>query len=87
VSRTSWKSYKYDEVFESTCAYVAMRRQSDPAFTIEMLEGLLATQCTYQGQGWHGMGEMGHIITSATIAAYEHMLAEWRKELIGRQEG
>jgi hypothetical protein len=86
VSRITWKSQKYDEVFERTCAYVAMRRQTDPGFPIEMLEGLLETQYTYQGQGWDGMGEMGHIITSATIAAYEHMLVEWRQELAGRQE-
>ncbi|HUW81588.1 MAG TPA: hypothetical protein VMZ31_02180 [Phycisphaerae bacterium] len=81
MSRTTWKDHKYDEVFESTCAYVAMRRQTDPSFSIETLEGLLETQCTYQGQGWDGMGEMGLIVTSATIAAYEHMLVEWRKEL------
>ena len=86
MSRTTWKNRKYDEVFESTYAYVAMRRQTDPHFTIETLERLLETQYTYQGQGWDGMGEMGHIVTSATVAAYEHMLAEWRKELIGRQE-
>jgi len=86
VSITTWKNQKYDEVFESTCAYVATRRQTDPHFTIETLQGLLQTQYTYQGQGWDGMGEMGHIVTSATVAAYEHMLAEWRKELIGRQE-
>lgn len=86
MTRTTWKSRKYEEVFESTCAYVATRRQTDPGFSIEMLEGLLETQCTYQGQGWDGMGEMGHIVTSATVAAYEHMLVEWRKELTGRQE-
>ena len=86
MSRTTWKDQKYDEVFEGTCAYVTLRRQTDPNFTIEMLDGLLETQYTYQGQGWSGTGEMGHVVTSATVAAYEHMLVEWRKELTGRQE-
>ena len=76
----NWQQRRYEEVFEEACARLALRRQADPAFTLQELEGLLTTAYVAEGNDWIGRGTVHEITQSATIAAYEHTLAEWRAQ-------
>ncbi len=71
----------YDEVFEVTCAEIAHRRAHQAGFTIATLEGMLETAYVAEGNDQDGRGHIWHLRQSATIAACEHCLAEWKKEL------
>lgn len=68
---------KYQEVFEQTCQRVAHRRRTDRDFSVDQLRGLLNSAYVSQGNDWVGRGGLHHVVQSAVIAAYEHMLAEW----------
>ena len=78
-----WKEKRYNEIFELTCRAIQLRRETEEGFTIEDAEGLLEAHYVNQGNDWIGRGEATNIVTDATVAAYEHMLTEWRKELGG----
>ena len=78
---TDWRQRKYREVFEETCHGLELRRRSDPHFTIGRLEGLLRTAYVDEGNDWLGRGAVSDVFQAATIAAYEHVLAEWRAAL------
>jgi hypothetical protein len=75
----AWEQRVYDEVFDTLCRQIEKQRQEDPRFSLDDLEGLLESQYIYQGNDWVGRGRLADLRTSATIAAYEHCLAEWRK--------
>jgi hypothetical protein len=72
---------KYIQVFEDICHFVAQQKHANPHFGIADLERLLDTAYTRTGNDWVGRGAVADIVNAATIAAYEHTLAEWRKEL------
>jgi hypothetical protein len=80
LSVENWRKKKYDEVFEQTCLRLDLQRRTDAHFTAERLEGLLRSAYVDQGNDWVGRGGLHEIVQSATIAAYEHMLAEWRND-------
>ena len=80
MSIRDWEKRKYREVFEQTCHQLEARRASDPTFTLQFLEGLLETAYVDLGNDWLGRGAVGDITQSATIAAYEHFLAEWKAQ-------
>lgn len=72
-----WKERKHQEVFESVCSSVEDRRRDDPSFTRADLEGLLESHYVLLGNDHAGRGEPRNTIIAATIAAFEHCLAEW----------
>jgi hypothetical protein len=72
---------KYIQVFEDVCHFVVRQKCVNPNFNIGDLERLLDTAYTRAGNDWVGRGAVADIVNAATIAAYEHTLAEWRKEL------
>jgi len=72
---------RYDAVFNDVCNFVAYQRRTNPTFTLERLQELLDEACVREGNNWVGRGEVSHIVEAATIAAYEHALAEWKTEL------
>lgn len=74
----AWQNQKYDEVFEQELRGLERRREADPGCTVEDLEGLLEHLYIMDGADWLGRGEVQDIIMAATIAAYEHFIAEWR---------
>ena len=76
----AWRDQVYQEAFEATCADLQRRRRAEPAFTRRKLEGLLETLYVRQGNDWAGQGVLRSLRLSATIAAHEHVRAEWRKE-------
>ncbi len=67
----------YDDTFNNVCKEIGLRKQNDPKFTKEELEGVLRSLYVDQGNDWDGRGEIRDIINDATISACELVLAEW----------
>ena len=80
MPEADWPQRKHAEVFDRVCLDLERRRARDPAFTPAELEGLLKTAYVNQGNDWVGKGAVSETLQAATIAAYEHDLAEWKKE-------
>ena len=79
-SSVDWKDIKYGEVFEQELRGLQRRREADPMCTVEDIEGVLQHLYIMDGQDWGGRGDVQDITVAATIAAYEHFIAEWRAE-------
>lgn len=83
MSATDWREKKREETFEGTVRGLRNRRNVDSAFTIADAHSSLKDLYILEGNDWLGRGELGDIVTSATIAAYELFIHEWEKELSG----
>lgn len=71
---------KYNQVFENVCAYVdEQRNQGD--FFLDDLKKMLETEYINEGNGWDGRSEIQQTVNAATIAAYQHKIVEWEKEI------
>ncbi|MDX9827925.1 MAG: hypothetical protein RBT73_09285 [Spirochaetia bacterium] len=81
MSSTDWREKKREEVFESTLRGLQNRRRIDPSFSLDDLKSALNHLYVLDGNDWLGRGELGDIVSSATIAAYEHFQIEWNKAL------
>jgi len=80
MSSTDWRERKSEETFESSLKGLENRRKIDPGFSLEDARSALEHLYILEGNDWLGRGELGDIVTAATIAAYEHFIADWRKE-------
>lgn len=78
---TSWRDAAYNSKFENTVKFIQNMRYTDPTFTIKELEGMLQSEYDREGLAWDGRGEVVEIAIQATIAAIQHELVMWRKEL------
>lgn len=79
-----WREKKHEEVFESTLRGLQNRRRNDPGFSLEELKSSLEHLYILEGNDWLGRGELGDIVTSATIAAHERFLHDWLAGLADR---
>ena len=77
---TEWKDIKYEEIFQQELRGLERRRESDRSCTVEDLEGVLQHLYIMDGADWYGRGDVQDITMAATIAAYEHFIAEWKAE-------
>jgi len=75
-----WKDVKYSEIFEQELRGLERRRNADPQCTAEDIEKVLENLYIMDGADWYGRGDLQDTILSATIAAYEHFIAEWKKQ-------
>ncbi|QQO07371.1 hypothetical protein [Breznakiella homolactica] len=78
ISSVDWREKKYEETFDQEVRGLERRKESDPDCTIEDLEGILKHLYHMDGADWGGRGEVQDITLSATIAAYEHFIAQWK---------
>ena len=78
---TAWREAKYDEVYESTLGLLAYRKAREKDFSLDDARRILDDQYVSEGNDWIGRGELGDIVMSATIAACEHCIAEWKNEI------
>jgi hypothetical protein len=76
-----WRDVKYEEVFEQELRGLKRRRETDPLCTAADIEGTLQHLYIMDGADWYGRGDVQDITMAATIAAYEHFVAEWKSEL------
>jgi hypothetical protein len=72
-----WQDKKYAEVFEQELLGLE-RRKVNTDCTIEDIEGLLESLYRLDGDDWLGRGGVQDIVISATIAAHERFIAEWK---------
>jgi len=79
-SSVEWKDIKYEEVFEQEIRGLKRRRESNSGCTVEDIEGMLQHLYILDGQDWGGRGDVQDITMAATIAAYEHFIAQWKAE-------
>ena len=77
MSSTDWREEKRESVFESTLRGLENRRKVDPGFTLADARSSLDHLYILDGNDWLGRGELGDIVSQATIAAYEHFIQEW----------
>lgn len=75
-----WQDLKYHEIYEGTLEGLQRRRSIDPAFTLEDARRQLEQLYVLDGNDWLGRGELGDIVSMATIAAYEAFIARWSAE-------
>lgn len=75
-----WREAKYSEVFEGTLRLLVLRRERDAEFGIGDAERILGHLYVSDGNDWIGRGELGDIVMSATVAAYEYFVSEWKRE-------
>jgi hypothetical protein len=75
-----WRELKYEETLRDELRGLARRREADPGCTAADLEGTLRNLYHMDGADWLGRGEVQDITLSATIAAYERFIAEWKAE-------
>lgn len=73
-----WKEKRYKKVYNDTIEHLDALREHDPTFNIEKLEKMLETE--YMNDGAHGNNEVAETIASATIAAYQAYLVDWKLE-------
>ena len=83
-SSVAWRDVKYTEVFEQELRGLERRRQSDPLCVVEDIEKILRNLYIMDGADWYGRGEVQDITMAATIAAYEHFIAQWKQEKVCR---
>jgi hypothetical protein len=76
-----WRDIKYQETFEGELRGLERRRATDPHCTIADIEGTLKHLYIMDGADWIGRGDVQDITMAATIAAYEHFVAQWKAEL------
>ena len=75
-----WRDVKYNEVYEQELRGLERRRSADKACTVNDLRNILDSLYIMDGSDWYGRGEVQDIIMAATIAAYEHFIAEWKAQ-------
>lgn len=80
-NKSDWQERKYDEIFKKTCQFVENRKRNDENFSIKDLEEMIKLSYIRRGNDWVGKGPLKYIEDSAIIAAFEHKLAEWKKDM------
>jgi hypothetical protein len=75
-----WQDTLYTKTFDQEVRGLERRRKADPACTVEDVSGTLRGLYVMDGADWLGRGEVQDITMAATIAAYEHIIAEWKAE-------
>jgi len=73
-----WKDIKYNEVFDQELRGLTRRRDADPSCKIEDIQATLNNLYIMDGADAGGRGCLQDIISAATIAAYEHFIAQWK---------
>jgi hypothetical protein len=75
-----WQDTLYTKTFDQEIRGLERRRETDPSCTVADMEGTLQGLYIMDGADWLGRGEVGDITMAATIAAYEHFIAEWKAQ-------
>lgn len=71
---------KYTQVYEDELRGLERRRAQDSSCTIRDIEGQLRSFYISQGNDQEGRGAVGDIVFEATIAAFEHFIAGWKRQ-------
>ena len=77
---TEWMDIKFNDIFEEVLRGLELRRESDPHCKVEDIEKVLDNLYIRDGADYEGPGNLQKVNSAATIAAYEHFIAEWKAE-------
>ncbi len=75
-----WQADKYKTVYEEELRFLERRRANDTSCTIKDVQGILKNLYIQEGNNQDGRGPVQDIVLSATIAAYEFFIEDWKKE-------
>lgn len=75
-----WQAEKFKTVYEEELRFLERRRAHDSSCTIKDAQGILKNLYIQEGNNQHGRGLVQDIVLSATIAAYEFFIDDWKKE-------
>jgi hypothetical protein len=76
-----WEEEKFSELFDDEIRVLQRRRLHDSDCTVADLEGTLNALYVLEGNNLEGRSRVHEIAISASIAAYEKFIDEWKKEL------
>jgi hypothetical protein len=77
---TEWVDEKYQRIYDDEVRGLERRRQNDPECTIDSITGTLRHLYKWDGTDM-GRGPVQDVFMTATIAAHEYFINEWKKEL------
>lgn len=75
-----WQNTKYSDTFDEELRGLERRRAADPGCTVTDIEATLKHLYLMDGSDWGGRGGVQDASMAATIAAYEHFIANWKNE-------
>ncbi|MDR0473675.1 MAG: hypothetical protein LBH43_08425 [Treponema sp.] len=75
-----WQETAYRDTYEKEIVGLRRRLAADPSCTTVDIEGILKSLYIMDGSDWLGRGELQSINLSATIAAYETIIEELKKQ-------
>ena len=76
-----WEDRKYQEAFDDETRLLTRRKASDASCTIDDIQGILDALYILDGNNATGRSVVQQITLSATIAAYEAFIHQWKKEI------
>jgi len=76
-----WEDKKYQEIFDDETRLLVRRRAADESCSIDDIQGILDSLYILDGNNATGRSCVQQIELSATIAAYEAFIHQWKKEL------
>lgn len=79
---TQWLDDAYSQTLADEKRGLERRRAHDSNLKMEDVQGILNHLYINEGNNWEGRGPLADMVLSATIAAYEHYISEWKKELL-----
>ena len=77
-----WQNIKYNEIFEEELRGLERRRNYENNCSIKDLEAVLDALYIMDGADGSGRGDVQDISMAATIAAYEHFIAQWKTQKV-----
>ncbi|MDR1588025.1 MAG: hypothetical protein LBS57_11265 [Treponema sp.] len=75
-----WRDVLYQKTFEEELRGLERRRRAEPDCKVEDLEGILRNLYIMEGSDWVGRGDVQDTNMTATLAAYEYFIAQWKAE-------
>lgn len=72
----------YTQYFDDELRFLERRREQDPSFSPDVLEGTLKALYQIDGDNWEGRSSVAQCALDAQIDAVEKFLHEWKKETI-----
>jgi hypothetical protein len=84
IMTETWRDALYTKTFDQEVRGLERRREAECGCTAADVEGILQGLYIMDGADWLGRGEVQDITMAATIAAYEHIIAEWKAEATAR---
>ncbi len=75
-----WELEKFNEIFDDEIRVLTRRKLHDKSCSISDLQGTLNALYILEGNNLEGRSRVQEISLSASIAAYEKFIEEWKNE-------